>query len=206
MKKRSGRLLRPLAVAAIVIALAGVFHAPVLNALARTLVREDPLKPCDAIVVLAGDAKGERLLAAVALWKKGYGKKIVFWGGPVYWKVTYAEMYLRLLKEYGIPESAAKYSEEDLKEVSTRGEAEIIMELLKKAGAGSFLLVTSDYHSARAAYVYSPLVRAHGMEMVVHPVKESNIHLDHWWKERASAKMVYLELEKSVWYRLQQLF
>lgn len=80
-----------------------VFHEPILNSLARQLVYKDAaIKPSDAIVVLMGDKTGERLETGITLFKKGFGKYIVFWGGPIYWKVTYAELCLRQLRENGI--------------------------------------------------------------------------------------------------------
>ncbi len=180
-----------------------MFHEPMLNLLAQTLVRSDAIKPCDAIVVLAGDYAGNRLEGGIGLLKKGYGKYIVFWGGPVYWKVTFAELYLRQLKEAGVGPDRAVWSEEKLSEFSTRGEALVNMRLLREKGANSFILVTSDYHSARAGRVYREMAKKYGMTMYVHPVADPDVKLHDWWKSRASAKMVYLELEKSIWYKIQ---
>jgi hypothetical protein len=55
-----------------------LFHVAVLNYIANQLVYRDSINPSDAIVVLAGDQTGERLSAGISLFKKGYGKNIVF--------------------------------------------------------------------------------------------------------------------------------
>jgi len=179
-----------------------LFHQPLLNGLANQLVYKDVLKPADAIVVLAGDHTGERLMSGISLFKKGYGRKIVFWGGPVYWKITNGELFLRQLKENGIGPEFALWSEERLTENSTRGEAQVNMKLLKKMGAQSFILVTSDYHTSRARFVYAPLARDSNMIMYVCPVQESTVKIRGWWKDRESAKTVLGEIERTVWYKL----
>ena len=174
----------------------------VLNYIANQLVYRDNIDPSDAIVVLVGDQTGERLMAGISLFKKGYGKNIVFWGGPAYWKVTYAELFLKQLKESGIGPESAVWSEERLQDNSTAGEAQVNMTLLKNIGARSFILVTSNYHSARARYVYAPLAEKNGMKMYVYPSQDSDVKLEGWWRDRESAKIVFLELQKTLWYRL----
>ena len=184
--------------------LLALFHQPLLNGLANQLVYKDALKPADAIVVLAGDHTGERLMAGISLFKKGYGRKIVFWGGPVYWKITNGELFLRQLKESGIGPEFALWSGERLIENSTWGEAQVNIALLKKMDAESFILVTSDYHTARARYVYARLARENNMAIYVCPVQDSTVRLRGWWKDRESAKTVLGEIERTVWYKLFQ--
>jgi uncharacterized SAM-binding protein YcdF (DUF218 family) len=180
-----------------------IFHAFILNALAQTLVRDDALRPCDAIVVLTGDYTGERLEEGIDLLKKGYGKHIVFWGGPIYWKITYAELYLRQLKENGVGTEQAVWSEERLDEVSSDGESVVNMKLLRSSGAHSFILVTSGYHTARAGRVYKKLARQNGMEIFVHPSKDSRVKMREWWKDRDSAKVIFMEFQKTAWYLIK---
>lgn len=181
-----------------------VLHQPVLNYLANQLVYKDDVKASDAIVVLAGDRTGERLMAGISLLKRGYGRKIVFWGGPIYWKITNAELFLRQLKESGIGSEFAASSDESLDEFSTRGEAQANIKVLKKMGVRSFILVTSDYHTARARYVYAPLAKENNMTMYVYPAQDSTVRLRDWWKDRESAKTILEEFEKTLWYRFFQ--
>ncbi len=178
-----------------------LFHIPVLNYIANQLVYRDNINSSDAIVVLVGD-QGERLSAGISLFKRGYGKNIVFWGGPAYEKVTYAELFLKQMKESGIGPEIAVWSEEKLLQNGTAGEAQVNMKLLKNKGARSFILVTSNYHSARARYVYAPLAEKNGMKMYVYPSRDSAVKLEGWWRDRESAKIVFLELLKTLWYRL----
>ncbi|MBF0338065.1 MAG: YdcF family protein [Nitrospirae bacterium] len=203
--KHKGRLVKRTAIVLVVLLIAlYTFHVPILNYLASQLVYKDNVRPCDAIVVLTGDYTGERLMAAIDLLKKGYGKYIVFWGGPIYWKITIAELYLRQLKDSGVEPEYAVWSDERLPQLSTTAEAKVNMRLLKDRGARSFILVTSHYHTARARNVYNPLAANNGITMVVYPATDSNVKLQQWWKERESAKVIFIEFQKTIWYKLFQ--
>ncbi len=204
------RIKRRLTIAAVVIAavivLTALFHAPLLNALAGSLVREDPLRKADAIVVLAGDRSGDRLAEGIRLYKEGYGGYLVFWGGQLYWRFNYAELFLAQMKEAGIGPEQAAYSTRDLAQYSSEGEARENMNTLKNRGAKSFILVTSHYHTARAGKVYDRLAPEKGMTVIVHPANDRFVRIHDWWKDRESSKVVFLELQKALWYRLVDLF
>ena len=190
---------------AVLLLAAFLFHGPILNRIAKKLVYQDDIKRSDAIVVLAGDSTGERLATGISLFKKGYGKYIVFSGGSLYWKIHYADLFLQQLRENGIKPEFAVYSTVPLPQVSTEGEAIVNIGLLRNKGAKSFILVTSDYHTARARFVYAPLARKYGMAMYVCPAQDSTVKLHDWWKDRESAKTVLIEFEKTIWYRLFQV-
>ena len=174
----------------------------ILNNVAQILVREDKIEISDAIIVLAGDRRGERMESGIKLYKEGYGKKLIFWGGPVYWKISLAEMVLRQISEAGVPLENVIWSEEELDEFSTRGEAKVNLRLLKENGVRSFILVTSPYHTARAASVYEKLIGTTDMKMYVYPSIDSAVKLNGWWTDRHSAKMIYYELTKRLFYWL----
>ena len=179
-----------------------ILYDDILNSVAQVLVREDKIQVSDAIVVLAGDRRGERMESGINLYKDGYGKKILFWGGPLYWKISLAELALRQLAESGVPLGDIIFSEEKLDEFSTRGEANVNFRLLKENGIRSFILVTSPYHTARAASVYEKLIEPTEMKMYVYPSIDTSVRLNEWWTDRNSAKKVYYELTKRLFYTL----
>lgn len=204
LKKQSKYRIYILASIPVFLLVLALLHGPVLNRIADGLVYKDDIKPSDAIVVLTGDSTGERLATAISLFKKGYGKYIVFSGGSVYWKANYADLYLEQLKASSVGPEFAVYSTEPLPQVSTEGEALVNIRLLKEKGAKSFILVTSDFHTARSRFVYAPLAQKNGMIMYVYPARDSTVKLREWWKDRESAKTVFIEIEKTVWYKLFQ--
>ena len=192
--------------AAAIVLLAAIFHAPLLNALGGSLVRADPLRKADAIVVLVGDRNGDRVAEGIRLYKEGWGGYIVFWGGQLYWKYNYADLILGQLKESGIGPEQTAYSTRDLSQYSSEGEALENIRTLKSRSAKSFILVTSHYHTARAGRVYDRLAPENGMTVIVHPAEDSLVHIHNWWQDRDSAKIIYLELQKALWYRLVEQF
>ncbi len=194
------------ALAVIIILLAALFHAPLLNAIADSLVRADPMRKADAIVVLVGDRSGDRVAEGIRLYKEGWGGVIVFWGGQLYWKYNYADLILGQLKESGIGTEHAAYSTRDIAPYSSEGEALENLRTLKSRKAKSFILITSHYHTARAGRIYDRLAAQNGMTVIVHPAEDSLVHIHDWWQDHDSAKVIYLELQKALWYRLIDLF
>ncbi|MDI6731778.1 MAG: hypothetical protein QME05_04285 [Candidatus Margulisbacteria bacterium] len=62
-----------------------------LNKAAEYLIVRDALAKADAIAVLGGDDNGERVDAAVKLYKQGYAPRIIMSCGPLAWRLSGAE-------------------------------------------------------------------------------------------------------------------
>lgn len=172
------------------------FRTPILNMAGKALVRSDKLKPADCIVVLAGNGTGERMDGAIKLFQNGYAGHIVFWCGSK----NYLESALGQLEANGVSKNKIIWSNQKLDENNTYGEALVNIELLKQKHFHSFILVTSDYHTARAGRVYDSLAARNGMTMNVYPVQEKGIVLDGWWKNNAGREAVLSEWQKTIWY------
>lgn len=162
-------------------------------------MRNDKIRPSDCLVVLAGDATGERMRGTIELLKNGYAKKIAFWSGSR----EHSREIFRQLEKNGVHQEQIFWSEEILNEDSTYGEALVNISLLKKAQVRSFILVTSDYHTARSGRIYSFLAKKNGMTLCVHPVQSKEVPLDKWWKNPANRKEVLREWQKKIWYLLR---
>lgn len=175
------------------------FHAPLLNLIGKALVRSDEIKSADCIVVLAGDSTGERMNGAIKLFKNGYAGHIAFWVGEKH----YLKSALEQLEDNGVSKDKIVWSNQKLDENNTYGEALVNIELLKQKHFHSFILVTSDYHTARSGRVYASLTARNKMTMNVYPVQEKGIALDHWWKNNASREAVLSEWQKTIWYLLK---
>jgi uncharacterized SAM-binding protein YcdF (DUF218 family) len=179
--------------------LAGIFHAPLLKGIGKALVRKDVITPADCIVVLAGDATGERMNGAISLFKNHYAENIIFWhGSPHFIKTAF-----RQFKANGVTRDKVTFSTQELAENNTYGEALVNISLLQQKHFQSFILVTSDYHSSRAGRVYASLAAKNRMIMKVYPVQEKGIDLNGWWKNSDSRKEVLSEWKKTVWYLLK---
>lgn len=205
MTKSSRKRKFLLGIAALVLVASVFLFQPLLNSLGSALVRADDLEKCDAIVVLAGDYRGERMQTGIELWKRGFGTSLVFWGGQAYWRFSYSDLYIEQLEAAGVPRESAVWSEKELSERSTVGEAREILRLLRERGFRSMILVTSPFHTRRAGWVFDREVGKHGIRVLVHPSGDSVVRLQGWWNDRESAKMIILEYQKLLFEGLRRL-
>ena len=182
-----------------------VYHQKVLNKTSHFLVASDPLEKVDAIVVLAGNTKGERMKAAVGLLHKGYGEYLVFSGARLYPGFYLNKEMERYAIEIGVkPEQIISVELHENSAVSTWGEARRNLETLMMYGFSSFIIVTSEYHSRRAHMIYKKLIEKKGypLNFMVYPAIDSTYPIDMWWKSGEIRYFVFLEFLKLGYYFL----
>ena len=80
--------------------------------------------------------------------------------------------------------------------LNTRDEAAAILPDLRRRGVHRFLLVTSDYHTARAARIYR--AAAPDLEMRVVTAPDRYFRMDGWWHNREGQKTFVIEWMKTV--------
>jgi hypothetical protein len=84
--------------------------------------------------------------------------------------------------------------------LDTRAEANVVLAELRRRRVRSFLVVTSDYHSARARRIYLAAERAMGggpaLRMVTVP--DEYFRPDSWWRNREGQKIAFIEWSKTV--------
>lgn len=149
------------------------------------------------VVVLAGDDTGTRILKAAELVKQGHAPAVLV-SGPV---CCYGKHESDLAIEYAV---ARGYPREwfiplPLVSHSTREEAPIVVRALERLKVARFLLVTSDYHSRRAARVYRALVSPGSFRIVA---SDSGYLGNGWWRSRENRKQVAMEWMKTIAYWL----
>ena len=67
---------------------------------------------------------------------------------------------------------------------------------LRRLGAHSFLLVTSDYHTRRAGGYFRQLTD--GLDMRVVAAPDEYFRWNSWWHDREAQKIFYMEWSKTV--------
>ncbi len=148
------------------------------------IVDNDCLKPSDAIILLEGDGF-HRFQKAVDLYKKGYGKKIVFSGAIV--QKEYGSYPFEEVKPYilnaGVPEEDLVHEDKSLQ---TQQQA---VEVLKMAMANSWkrlALVASHEHQYRAylTFLRQVLDSESGIILYNAPVRNLNWFVDSGWGMR----------------------
>jgi uncharacterized SAM-binding protein YcdF (DUF218 family) len=172
----------------------------VLNNCAQFLTVRDKLQSADAIVVLAGDSNGERLREGIKLYKAGCAPKMLLSGGPVMWRLTYAEWFKRQAIAEGVPARALLLQD---KSRSTLEDARYSLPILKKNKIHSIILVTSYYHSRRAKRVFQKICTPAGISVVSWPAQESEFRPHGWWHRHEDIQIVVTEYMSLVFYLLR---
>lgn len=183
MKKRFFILL------VLVIFILGIFffYSYILEAMARFLVVEDKLVPADIIIVLSGDSNGERVREGVRLYQEGYAPKILMSGGPLEWKLTYADWMKRHALSIGAVPSDILLED---KSRSTLENAKLSLPILKKHGFNSAILVTSPQHTRRARRVFRKVFSKEDIKIFSYPVQNSEFQLVRWWTRHEDTQQV----------------
>lgn len=194
MAPRRSRFLKIIVLAAGVIAVAAATHVWWLAALGRLLVRDEGPQRADMAVVLAGDFSGNRVVRAAELVQQGYVPKVLVSGPHIVYGGYECDLEIPFAVKQGYPENwFIRAPNEGL---STREEAVALLEDLKRLGVHRFLLVTSDYHTARAARIYR--AAANGFDMRVVAAPDKYFRADSWWHDREGRKIFVIEWMKTV--------
>jgi uncharacterized SAM-binding protein YcdF (DUF218 family) len=166
----------------------------------RLLVRDHPEKS-DAIVVLSGDSQDQRYRRGMELLRAGFGDRLLldapsdssyFGHSPA----EYAENFLK--QDAGDMLSRVQVC--PFEEDSTVTEARYIAKCLEPLHARSVLLVTSDWHTARARSVLANrLPQYHWSVAAAH---DDRLFGMSWWRHREWAKTTFQEWLKVVWWNV----
>lgn len=178
----------------IALALVAITHSWWMAALGRLLVRDQGPAHADIAVVLAGDYSGQRILRAAELAKQGYVPSVLVSGPHMLYGFYECDLAIPLAVKRGYPESWFIRSPNEA--LSTREEAFVILADLRRRGVHRFLLVTSDYHTARAARIYRAAAPDLWIRVVAAP--DQYFHADGWWRNRESRKIFLIEWLKTV--------
>ncbi len=185
-----GCLLVFAALAAAVVA-TSAFSLPLIG---TTLENSGPPKKADIAVVLGGDRFGNRVLKGAELARSGYVPKVWVSGPSGFYGLYECDLAIAFAVKHGFPESMFICGRNETR--STQGEAAVIVPELRRLGAKSFILVTSDYHTRRAGRLFRRAASDLEMHVVAAPDRE--FQLDRWWQSREGRKAILLEWGKTV--------
>ena len=162
--------------------------------LAMGLVKVDPLERADLVVVLAGGPSGERILKGGQLVREGFAQLALVSGPIGYYGLNECEASIPFAARRGYgPElyyCVPNHTQ------STREEAKVMMAEARRRYARRVLIVTSDFHTRRARYLY----RQAAPDLDIRVIAAPNLlfKLDRWWENRDSKKLVLLEIVKTL--------
>ncbi len=185
--------------AAVLILVALAYAVPMgLKALGAALITDDPLHPAGAILVLAGESReGDRVRHAVQLFKRGLAPLLVLSGTPMGFRTHEADVMRRHAEFLGVPSTRILTVKQNGD--STKEEAGVVVPILKRRGLKEVILVTSNYHTARAKRIFVRAARPYGPHFLASPVNDGLFEPDGWWMRRRYAKTFVYEAIKTVW-------
>jgi uncharacterized SAM-binding protein YcdF (DUF218 family) len=191
----------------VVIALSACVSLPFAG---RFLVYEDPLRKADVIFVLAG-ARAERWLEAVDLYHDGIAPRILLSPGLR----EHAENVLRsrhvdfpgegelarkAIVQMNVPPSAVSILDGPVD--NTADEAAALHRFAAAKGWHTIVVVTSKYHTHRAAFAFQREFHGSGIAIVMRATRYDVSDPGHWWRHRGDVRYVVSELGKLFAYRL----
>src|SRR5882724_8264412 len=163
------------------------------------LVREDPLRPSSAIVVLSG-AMPERALEATEIYHAGFAPE-VWITQPAEPKQTMATLGIpfdgeeeysrRVLLKRGVPERAIRILQPTM--VNTADEMGVIAATLQSAHWASVIVMTSKAHTRRVHGLWTRLEAGRG-QIIVRAARTDSFDPDHWWRTSHDALDVVREV------------
>ena len=156
-------------------------------------MEDDGPHKADVVVVLAGDEYGTRVLRGAELARAGYAPYVL-----VSENVRFGSASCQPSINYAIEKgfSAKLFRDFPNNADSTREEAAKIDSYLKQHDVHSILLVTSNFHTRRAA----ALMRAQdsNVRVSVVPAPDPYFGPGTWWKSRNAQKTFLLEWMKTI--------
>jgi DUF218 domain len=178
---------------ALIVVLAGVLV--LFTTSGEFLIINQP-QHADTIVVLAGETD-RRPALGLQLLQENYAPKMVL-DVPANARLYQVNM-LQLAHQYvhELPE-AGRVSICPIYGLSTKAEAQDVMQCLKTLGVHRVLVVTSDYHTRRALSTFRHELL--GMQISVAAATDQQQFGGSWWRHRQWAKLNFDEWLRLVWW------
>ena len=188
--RKSARWVLPMFLTGSLLAL-WVFREPLLVMLGEFLIRSETPQKADLIYVLAGDFWGSRVLVGSELGARGYAPHVLFSGG-LYADAYEGDMSARFAVEHGYPEHL--FLAVPLHARSTVEEAMELQPVFQRLHAKRVILVTTDFHSRRAALVFRLFVP--GVQFYVVAAPDKVFDATTWWKTDSGRRLCFAEYSK----------
>jgi uncharacterized SAM-binding protein YcdF (DUF218 family) len=189
---------RFLAISAIAVLCMGgavyAFSDPILYGLGAILVNGEKPQKADIVVVIGGDYKGNRITKGAELVREGYAPKVLASGSGGMYGMFESDLEIGYAVGRGYPRDS--FISVQFPALSTVDEARIVIAKMRQLGVHKYLLVTSDYHTARAGRVF----RRQGRDLEEHTIAAPDPAWNNgrWWTSREGRKLWLYETLKTM--------
>ncbi len=192
--ERGGILVNLVVLLCVVAFCAGVYFVrhPLMRYAAESWVVDEPAAHADAIVVLSDDNfYADRATHAAELYRQGVAGIVVGSGRRLRPNAGIGELMEHDLVERGVPKEKIVRFTQDAD--STAEEAEALAHLAESRKWKSVIVVTSNYHTRRARYIFEKVFPA-SIKVSVASARDGDFDSEHWWEKRKSVKLFAQEL------------
>jgi uncharacterized SAM-binding protein YcdF (DUF218 family) len=163
------------------------------------LVKDTPGARARWALVLAGEGtEADRTQAGLALIQTGRVDSLVVSGTPVVGSLFSSAILLSALPQE--TDVRRRVLEAQHTSRSTVEEAQALIPMLQALGADTVVLVTSNFHTRRAASVFQAIA-PEGMHFL--PISSPSFYFAQGWSSREGAKAWLLEWTKTLWWHLK---
>ena len=165
---------------------------PIMRYVAESWVVDEPAPHADAIVVLGDDNYyADRATRATELYRQGVAGIVVASGRRLRPNAGMSELMEHDLVERGVPkEKIVRFAHDG---DSTSEEAAALAHLAEERKWKSVVLVTSNYHTRRARYIFQKVFPA-GIVVSVGSAHDGDFDPQRWWEKRKSVKLFAREM------------
>ena len=159
---------------------------PILRLAGESWVVEDPLQQSDALLLLSDDNFfADRATRASELYRQKLAPVVVASGRRLRPSAGIAELMEHDLIERGVPKERIIRFPHDAD--NTREEAQALRALAVEKSWHSVIVVTSNYHTRRARYIFQRVFPA-SVTVRVASARDGEFDPEHWWENRKSLK------------------
>jgi uncharacterized SAM-binding protein YcdF (DUF218 family) len=194
-KSEHGGILSNLVVLIFVLVLCSLIYFarhPIMRFAAESWVVDEPAPHADAIVVLSDDNfYADRVTHASELFRQGIAPEVVASGRKLRPNAGISELMEHDLLERGVPKEKILPFAQDADD--TRDEAEALTRLALDRRWKSLVIVTSNYHTRRARYIFRRVFPP-GITISVASARDGDFDPERWWEKRKSIKLFMTEL------------
>jgi uncharacterized SAM-binding protein YcdF (DUF218 family) len=165
---------------------------PLMRFTAETWIVDQPAAHADAMLVLGDDNfYADRATHAADLFRHGVAPVVVASGRRLRPNAGIVELMEHDLTERGVPKDKIIPCVHDAD--STREEAIALAHLAVAQHWKSVIIVTSNYHTRRARYIFSHVFPP-SVTISVASAKDGDFDPEKWWESRKSTKLLGKEL------------
>jgi uncharacterized SAM-binding protein YcdF (DUF218 family) len=193
-RPQHGGIISSLVSLLFVVVLCGAVYVaryPILRLVGEGWVIDDPIVRADAILVLSDDNfYADRATRATQLYRQGMAPVVVASGRRLRPYAGIAELMEHDLVERGVPKDKIVRFAHDAD--NTKDEAKALAQFSAQRKWRSVIVVTSNYHTRRARYIFNHVFPA-GTVVRVTGAPDGDFDPERWWQKRISIKALTRE-------------